>query len=113
MGSPITTHVLDTALGRPAAGLAITMLAHDGERWHEIAAGTTDEDGRITDLLAPGALGAGDYRMMFDTGSYMQEAKREVFYPRVTIDFRITDSDQHYHIPLLLSPFSYTTYRGS
>ncbi|MEM6996612.1 MAG: hydroxyisourate hydrolase [Myxococcota bacterium] len=113
MASPITTHVLDTALGCPAAGLPIALSARDADGFRPVASGTTNADGRITDLLAPGTLTAGDYRMVFDTAAYLEASGRPVFYPQVCIEFRITAPDEHYHVPLLLSPFGYSTYRGS
>lgn len=113
MVSPITTHVLDTALGCPAGGLAIQLSSKTEAGWRVLAEGTTNADGRIADLLEPGSLKAGDYRMLFDTGAYLEAAGRPVFYPQVVIDFRITTPEQHYHVPLLLAPFGYSTYRGS
>lgn len=115
MVSPITTHVLDTALGRPAAGLAITLSRREPESgsWRALASGATNADGRIADLLEPGALTAGEFRMEFDTGAYVKATGRSGFYPRVTIDFTIEAPDEHYHVPLLLSPYGYSTYRGS
>lgn len=113
MGSPITTHVLDTASGSPAAGLAIELSRREAGSWRSLAAGVTNEDGRITDLLAPGTLTAGEYRMVFATEDYLKASGRPVFYPSVAIEFRITAASEHYHIPLLLSPFGYSTYRGS
>ena len=110
MRSPITTHVLDTALGRPAAGVAIRLLRLDGS---ELASGVTNDDGRIADLLAPGALEAGTYRMTFATGPYFEATGRPAFYPEVAVVFTIVEPREHYHIPLLLSPFGYSTYRGS
>jgi 5-hydroxyisourate hydrolase len=100
----ITTHVLDTARGLPAAGIRITL--HRGDEL--LADGITDADGRMR-VLAPEAVAAGTYRITFDTGSYNADG----FFPSVAIDFRITDVAQHYHVPLLLSPFGYSTYRGS
>lgn len=112
MRSPITTHVLDTALGRPAAGLGIRLVRIDGGEI-ELASGTTNADGRIADLLAPGSLEAGTYRMTFATGPYFETTGRPVFYPEVAVVFSIAGPEEHYHIPLLLSPFGYSTYRGS
>ena len=97
--SHVTTHVLDTAAGRPAAGIPVRLLAA-GE---VLATGTTDADGRVT-TLGPEELSPGDYRLEFDVAT--------PFLPRVTIDFRVTDAS-HYHVPVLLSPYGYTTYRGS
>ncbi|MBW3671132.1 MAG: hydroxyisourate hydrolase [Acidobacteria bacterium] len=112
MRSPITTHVLDTALGRPAAGITIRLSRIDGSDI-ELASGTTNDDGRIADLLAPGSLEASTYRVTFETGPYFEAAGRPVFYPEVSVVFTIRETTQHYHVPLLLSPFGYSTYRGS
>jgi 5-hydroxyisourate hydrolase len=111
--SAITTHVLDTARGCPAAGIAITL-----ERCEPGAAvlgrGETDADGRLRTLLAADAvLEPGDYRLTFETGAYLARSGGSGFYPRVTVEFTIRDVAQHYHVPLLLSPFGYATYRGS
>ncbi|HEX2831843.1 MAG TPA: hydroxyisourate hydrolase [Thermoanaerobaculia bacterium] len=100
----ITTHVLDTATGRPAANLRITLVR--GEE--SLFDGVTDGDGRAR-VLAPEATTPGVYRITFDTGSYNAEG----FFPEASIVFRIVDASQHYHVPLLLSPFGYSTYRGS
>jgi 5-hydroxyisourate hydrolase len=114
--SPITSHVLDTALGQPARGLAITLEVlseESGDTWTLLAAQVTDGDGRVSDLLAPGGLQARTYRLIFDTGAYFRDGGRPLFYPRVEVIFRVAAPDQHHHIPLLLSPFGYSTYRGS
>ena len=109
--SPITTHVLDTAAGRPAVGVPITLELQEGSDWKKIGGGMTNEDGRLPGLLPDGhTLAAGTYRMTFDTGRYL---KGGGFYPFVPIVFRSQDPDQHYHVPLLLSPYGYSTYRGS
>jgi 5-hydroxyisourate hydrolase len=105
----ITTHVLDTSRGRPAAGIAITLSFHASDGWKEIGSGKTDADGRLRDLTKPGALQTGTYRITFDTGSYFPEG----FYPEVSVVFAIKDGSAHYHVPLLVSPFGYSTYRGS
>lgn len=107
--SPLTTHVLDTARGRPAAGVHIRLKY----RGAEIAHGTTDADGRNRDLLRPGQLEAGDYCLVFDTGAYYVAQGVEGFYPSVSIVFTVTHPGEHHHVPLLLSPFGYSTYRGS
>jgi 5-hydroxyisourate hydrolase len=104
----ISTHVLDAALGRPAAGVAVRLDGPAGSS----AVATTDADGRVVDL-ASGALEPGDYRLRFDTGGYFAATGRDSFYPEVVVTFTIVDAAQHYHVPLLLSPFAYTTYRGS
>ncbi len=111
--SLITTHVLDTARGRPAAGVpAILELRSGPEAWTERGRGTTDADGRIEDLVA-GPLAPGVYRLTFDTTVYFRSLKVEGFYPYVAIVFEVRDPAQHHHVPLLLSPFGYSTYRGS
>ena len=108
--SGITTHVLDTSRGRPAAGVPV-RLERGGAM---LASGRTDADGRLRELLPPHVeLHAGVYRLVFDTGVYFREAGVEAFYPHVAIDFEVRDPAQHYHVPLLLSPFGYSTYRGS
>ena len=111
--SPITTHVLDTQKGRPAAGVSVSLSELKGDGWQEIARAATNDDGRITDLLPPNALNGGSYQIRFDTGAYFAATGTNTFYPEVTIVFNVSDDAQHYHVPLLLSPFGYTTYRGS
>jgi 5-hydroxyisourate hydrolase len=105
----VTTHVLDSARGRPAAGVAVRLESADGA---EIAVGRTDDDGRITDL-GPSDLAAGTYRLVFDTGGYFAVTGQLGFYPEVVIAFALGDPAEHYHVPLLLAPFAYSTYRGS
>ncbi|MFR9803856.1 hydroxyisourate hydrolase [Pseudonocardia sp. RS010] len=104
----ISTHVLDTALGRPAAGVAVTLTAPDGTAH----AGTTDDDGRVADLYT-GPPAAGTWTAVFATGSYHATTGQEAFFPEVTIAFTTDPQRGHHHVPLLLSPYSYTTYRGS
>lgn len=112
--SAITTHVLDTARGRPAAGVPVTLEVEAAGGWILLGKGTTNADGRISDLLPDeNAIEAGVYRLIFDTSSYFAGNKVPAFYPQVTIVFKIENSGQHYHVPLLLSPFGYSTYRGS
>lgn len=112
--SPITTHVLDTALGKPAEGVEVHLdrQTADGD-WASLARGTTDGDGRITDLLEPDALERGTYRIVFETGKYFEKTGRSGFYPYIPVVFRIERGNEHYHVPLLLNPFGYSTYRGS
>jgi 5-hydroxyisourate hydrolase len=107
--SHVTTHVLDAALGLPAAGIPVALIGPDGSL---IATAETDDDGRVKDL-GPELLPAGDYRLEFQVGGYFAAAGRTAFYPRVTIDFILSDTTAHYHVPVLLSPFAYSTYRGS
>jgi 5-hydroxyisourate hydrolase len=104
----ITTHVLDTANGRPASGIPVRLeLLQNGE-WLEIGSGVTDADGRLRTLTGP-AIERGTYRITFETRAYFPEG----FYPEAAIVFEVRDAAQHYHVPLLLSPFGYSTYRGS
>ncbi|MCI2419466.1 hydroxyisourate hydrolase [Saccharopolyspora sp. K220] len=111
--SAVTTHVLDAARGTPAAGVAIRLeSAETPADWTALAESRTDDDGRIR-KLGPDRLAAGDYRLTFDTGEYFDRQGVATFYPQVQITFRIADPAQHYHVPLLLSPFAYSTYRGS
>lgn len=113
--SHVTTHVLDTTLGRPAAGLPVVLESaadRSLDRWTSVSAGFTDTDGRIDDF-GPAKLPAGIYRMVFDTGVYFAAAGQADFYPEVVVVFRLTEEDSHHHIPLLISPFSYSTYRGN
>jgi len=112
--SPITSHVLDLVLGRPARDLAVRLdVLESSGAWTTLAERHTNEDGRVPALLPAGALEARTYRMTFDTGAYLDAAKRAVFYPRVEIIFRVDAPAEHHHIPLLLSTFGYSTYRGS
>lgn len=108
----MTTHVLDTARGRPAANVPVTLdhVGADGSR--RIAAAATDGDGRVG-ALGPDELAAGTYRLSFDTAAYAAALGADAFFPAVTITFVVTDGQAHHHVPLLLSPYGYTTYRGS
>lgn len=112
--SQITTHVLDTAKGKPAEGVPIALQRPIGDGdWQDLASGITNVDGRIPDLLTPDVvLEPGIYRMLFDTGSYFDAQQIKGFYPVVPVIFELDDTE-HYHIPLLLNPFGYSTYRGS
>jgi 5-hydroxyisourate hydrolase len=113
--SAITTHILDTALGRPASGVPVALEIQSGEDgWELLGRGMTDTDGRVRNLLAPDYVPAeGVYRLTFDTNSYFTSQKIESFYPEVSVVFILRDTTQHYHVPLLLNPFGYSTYRGS
>jgi 5-hydroxyisourate hydrolase len=113
--SGITTHVLDTAAGRPAAGVAVRLELQSGPRgWVTLAERKTDADGRVKDLVAEGGkLDAGTYRLTFGTGPYFKAQGRETFFPEASVVFEVRDPAQHHHVPLLLSPFGYSTYRGS
>lgn len=111
----ITTHVLDTSRGRPAEGVPVVLeFQEDGGKWKELARGRTNIDGRIPGLLPDRhKLEPGMYSITFDTTDYFQKHAIQPFYPFVTVTFQLHRPDPHYHIPLLLSPFGYSTYRGS
>ncbi|XP_078684062.1 5-hydroxyisourate hydrolase-like isoform X3 [Branchiostoma floridae x Branchiostoma belcheri] len=113
--SPITTHILDTSLGRPAADVPIKLYRRGerlGQEWTQVSSGQTNSDGRCNGLL--NSLEAGVYKITFETGTYFNKnGIRQYFYPYVDIVFEIHDPSQHYHVPLLLNPFGYSTYRGS
>ena len=113
--SAITTHVLDTMAGVPAAGLSVVLEGKTHSAgWQLMGGGTTDDDGRVSDLMrADAILEPGHYRLTFETGAYFAINDVDCFFPQVTVSFVIRDIARHYHVPLLLSPFSYSTYRGS
>lgn len=113
--SGITTHVLDTSAGRPARGVSVRLEVQSGSRgWVTLSERATDADGRVGDLLAAGSkLDAGTYRLTFGTGAYFKALGQTTFFPEATIVFEVREPSQHHHIPLLLSPFGYSTYRGS
>ena len=112
--SAITTHILDISSGVPARGVAVILERQTEMNWEIIGQSKTDDDGRARDLLAPDEeFSAGNYRLTFDVESYFQTRQIEGFYAQVTIAFVVRDAAQHYHVPLLLSPFGYSTYRGS
>jgi 5-hydroxyisourate hydrolase len=112
--SQITTHILDIARGAPARQVEISLSHRENGRWTVIGQGNTNDDGRIADLLASDiTLPAGTYQMHFDTAGYFSAVGDPVFYPWVDVVFNITDDGHHYHIPLLLSPYGHSTYRGS
>lgn len=109
----ITTHVLDTARGTPARGVRITLEAIDGAAARPIAHGATDDDGRLRTLTDPDGVGPGTYRLTFETGAYFAALGVESFFPLAQITFQVRDVSAHCHVPLLLAPFGYSTYRGS
>jgi 5-hydroxyisourate hydrolase len=110
----ITSHVLDTTTGRPAAGVAVDLEVLQAIGWMPAGAGLTDEEGRVSDLLPAGTEAlAATYRIRFDTGTYYGARGVETFYPAVTVEFTVSEPGEHHHVPLLVSPFGYSTYRGS
>ena len=113
--SRITTHVLDTSRGHPAAGISVTLeVQTDAGDWRIIGRGKTDADGRLKSLTDEGdALSEGVYRLTFETGDYFAAQGVETFYPLSVVVFRVRDAAEHYHVPLLVSPFGHSTYRGS
>ena len=109
----ITTHVLDTSAGRPGKAIAVELERADGTLWKLVGGGITDDDGRLRTLTQPGPVAPGTYRIRFQTGAYFAAQGTAGFFPVVEVQFTIADGAQHYHVPLLLSPFGYSTYRGS
>jgi len=109
----ITTHVLDTAAGRPGRGIAIELERVEHGVWHLVGGGVTDDDGRLRTLTPEGPVATGTYRIRFQTGAYFAAHQQAGFFPVVEIQFIVADGAQHYHVPLLLSPYGYSTYRGS
>ena len=112
--SGISTHVLDTARGRPAAGISISLEIRDGSHWTQLAQTAADEKGRSGNLISSGAVfERGTYRLRFDVAAYFREQNVETFFAQVTVTFEVLNPSENYHVPLLLSPWGYTTYRGS
>jgi 5-hydroxyisourate hydrolase len=112
-GSPITVHALDTSRGKPAVGLPVVLEQAEGDDWRKIATARTDDKGRIEKLLpADKPLAAGVYRLTFDSAAYFAASKTKTFYPQIVVIFQIEDPKEHYHLPLILSPFGFSTYRG-
>jgi 5-hydroxyisourate hydrolase len=110
--SAVTTHVLDTALGGPGVGVSVRLEAVTADRVTVVATGITDDAGRISEL-GPDRIEPGTYRLVLDTAGYLASTTETCFFPEVAITFVLADSAQHYHVPVLLSPFAYSTYRGS
>jgi 5-hydroxyisourate hydrolase len=108
----ISSHVLDTSTGRPASGLGVRLERWEGKAAASVATATTDGDGRIRDWI-PEGVPPGRYRLVFETGGWFRATGRETLYPEVIVEFEVGDGVPHYHLPLLLSPFGYSTYRGS
>ena len=111
--SGITTHVLDTAGGAPADGVVVSLAIREGKAWREIARVMTDADGRARPLPEDVALEAATYRLRFETGAWIADRGGEGFHPWVDVAFDVRDPSRDHHVPLLLSPYGYTTYRGS
>lgn len=110
----ISTHVLDTGIGRPAPGIRVHLERREQHEWHSVGSGETSIDGRVENLLPDGAaIAPGEYRLTFDTRQYFAAASTATLYPAISIVIEAAAGQSHYHVPLLLSPFGYTTYRGS
>ena len=109
----VSTHVLDTSIGRPAGGVAVRLDRQEGDAWIRVGSDTTDDDGRVKTLVTGKWPGAGLYRLTFGVGAYFDRRAVHSFYGDITIEFIVRDSGTHYHVPLLVSPFGYSTYRGS
>jgi 5-hydroxyisourate hydrolase len=110
----ISTHILDTAIGRPASGITVTLQRRENGAWKDISRAATDQDGRCKYLLPePQALETGTYRVCFDTSFYFAARQIKSLYPVIEITFEVANPHEHYHIPLLLAANGYTTYRGS
>lgn len=111
--SPITTHILDVSSGKPAANVICKLERQNAQfQWEKIGEGVTNSDGRIETLLST-PLVKGSYRIEFETKPYFEQKKISTFYPSVIVQFEVTEPGEHYHVPLLLSPYGYSTYRGS
>jgi 5-hydroxyisourate hydrolase len=110
----ITTHVLDLASGRPARGMSVVLEVERSNEWQLVGRGATDENGRVTTLVPGGDAAPGTYRLTFDLSAYHRErGLTPPFFPVATVTFTVHDATEHHHVPLLISPFGYTTYRGS
>jgi 5-hydroxyisourate hydrolase len=108
----LSTHVLDASSGRPAINVPLTLERRVGDSWEPVGSGVTDDDGRCR-TMAPDGLEAAVYRLVFDTGTYFAATAVSGFYPEVSVVFEVSEPERHHHVPLLLSPFAYSTYRGS
>jgi 5-hydroxyisourate hydrolase len=111
--SSITTHVLDTSQGKPAEGILVSLAIREAQSYRVLAQGVTDADGRVRRFLPEAPLSVATYQLVFETAAYFRAAARESFFERVALEFYVADPSQHHHVPLLLSPYGYTTYRGS
>lgn len=110
--SHITTHILDTTRGMPAVGVEVELDGFSNGEWHPLASTSTDAQGRAKNL-GPEQLPSGNYRLRFTTGAYFAGIGTETFFPEVSLTFTLDAAQEHYHVPLLLSPFAFSTYRGS
>ena len=110
----ITTHVLDTARGGAAVGVTVILEVRQGSDWHPVGRGSTDANGRVTTLTDDATIVPGTYRLTFDLATYQRaNGMNQAFFPEARIAFNVRDTDEHYHVPLVVSPFGYSTYRGA
>ena len=112
--NPLSVHVLNLETGVPSAGLQVTLEQHSGNQWQALGQGVTNEQGRIAALFPEQrSFAPGEYRVVFKTGDYYRKVGHDTFFPEIPVIFEVKDTGQHYHIPLLLSPYGFSTYRGS
>lgn len=111
--NPLSVHVLNQQTGMPASGVAVTLEQKQGENWKVLNTASTNQDGRVDALWPEKPFEAGDYRVIFKTGKYFAEKKEQSFFPEIPVEFHITNTTTTYHVPLLLSQYGYSTYRGS
>jgi len=111
--NPISVHILNQQTGMPAPHVAVTLEKKQGEKWTVLNTASTDEDGRVAALWPEKPFEPGDYRVIFKTGKYFADRKQESFFPEIPVEFHISDTATTYHVPLLLSQYGYSTYRGS
>ena len=112
--NPLSVHILDLQTGQPTAGVTVTLEQQSQDGWRQLASGVTNAQGRIAEMYpADQAMQAGDYRIVFKTGEHYARLKQDTFFPEIPVQFHVEKTGQHYHIPLLLSPFGFSTYRGN
>jgi 5-hydroxyisourate hydrolase len=112
--NPLSVHILDLQSGQPTANVAVTLEQRDGQAWRALASAITDAQGRVRALYPAGkTLRSGAYRIVFKTGEHYARLQQPTFFDEIPVEFKIDDTTQHYHIPLLLSPYGYSTYRGN
>jgi len=112
--NPLSVHILDLQSGQPTAGVNVTLEERDGQQWRTLSQGTTDTQGRVRALYPAGKqITAGAYRIVFKTGEHYARLRQPTFFDQIPVEFKVDNTAQHYHIPLLLSPYGYSTYRGN
>lgn len=112
--NPLSVHILDLQSGQPSAGVGVILEARDGQQWRTIGQAVTDAQGRVRALYpASKPLAAGAYRIVFKTGEHYARLRQSTFFDQIPVEFKVDNTAQHYHIPLLLSPYGYSTYRGN